>query len=245
LIILIIFILVTTPHFSPKRPTLKYSTWFPETLAGSHYAKAVEAQSAHLIKETNMRTKTFSATLISVLLLTVMQSQAQAAADPVKAGSASAAVTQPATPDQAKPANPRDVIPDAMLNNIPYGIPISLDKADAAIAESKKRNWNMNIAVVDSGANLVAFKRMDGAQLGSIPTAQHKARVAVKYRRETKAFEDAIQTNPAVATLDDMIASRGGIPIIVDGKIIGAIGCTGGMSSQDEVVCKAAIAAIK
>ena len=88
--------------------------------------------------------------------------------------------------------NPRDVVPDKMPNDIPYGAPISLDRAHAAInvavAESKKRGWKLNIAVMDSGANLVAFARMDGAQIGSIAIAEHKARAAVKYRRETKAF---------------------------------------------------------
>ena len=88
----------------------------------------------------------------------------------------------------------------------------------------------MNIAVVDSGANLVAFLRMDGAQLGSIPVAEHKARAAAKYRRPTKAFEDAVQKYDFkyILSLDDVVASRGGIPLIEDGKIIGAIGCSGG-----------------
>ena len=72
----------------------------------------------------------------------------------------------------------------------------------------------MNIAVVDSGANLVAFLRMDDAQLASIPIAEHKARAAVKYRRPTKAFEDVVQKFDFkyILTLDDVIASRGGIP---------------------------------
>jgi len=81
--------------------------------------------------------------------------------------------------------------------DVPYGAPISLDRAQAAInaavAESKKRGWKLNVAVVDSGANLVAFARMDGAQLGSIAIAEHKARAAVKYRRETKIFESGVQ----------------------------------------------------
>src|SRR3954463_14249295 len=93
----------------------------------------------------------------------------------------------------AQAPNPMDVVPEKMPNDIPYGPPISLDRAqaaiNAAIAESKKRGWKLNVAMVDSGANLVAFARMDGAQIGSIAISEHKARAAAKYRRDTKAFE--------------------------------------------------------
>jgi len=135
--------------------------------------------------------------------------------------------------------------------DMPYGSPILLDRAefaiDTAISEAKKHEWKLNIAVVDSGSNLVAFKRMDGAQLGSIQIAEHKARAAVSFRRETKTFENAIQLNDFryIATLDGIIASRGGIPLVENGKIIGAIGCSGGAGSQDEIACKAGAAAIK
>jgi glc operon protein GlcG len=153
--------------------------------------------------------------------------------------------------DQAEPAaNPLDVIPDKMPFSMPYGAPISLQRAQAAaqaaMAEAGKRGWQLNIAVVDSGANLVTFLRMDGAQLASIAISEHKARTAVKYRRPTKAFEDAVQKSDFkyVLTLDDIVASRGGIPLVEDGKIIGAIGCSGGTGSQDEVACAAAAATI-
>ena len=151
----------------------------------------------------------------------------------------------------AQPPNPLDAIPDKMPFDIPYGAPVSLEQADAlinaAIAESKKRGWKMNVAVVDSGGNLVAFKRMDNAQLASISIAEHKARAAAKYRRETKIFENAIQlsTFHYITTLDDVIASRGGIPLVEGGKLIGAIGCSGGTGSQDEAVCKAGAASLK
>src|SRR6266705_1321199 len=150
----------------------------------------------------------------------------------------------------AQQANPMHVVPDKVPNDIPYGAPISLDHAQAAIgaavAESKKRGWKLNVAVMDSGGNLVAFARMDGAQLASIAISEHKARVAVKFRRETKAIEGGVQSGlNYLLTLDDVIASRGGIPLIEGGKIIGAIGCSGGTGSQDEVVCKAGAATIK
>jgi glc operon protein GlcG len=146
--------------------------------------------------------------------------------------------------------NPLDAIPDKMPFNVPYGAPIEALRAQsliqAAAAEATKKGWAMNIAVVDSGANLVAFLRMDGAQLASVAVSQHKARTAAKYRRPTKAFEDGVQKNGAtyLLSLDDVVASRGGIPLIEDGKLIGAVGCSGGTGSQDEVVCMAAAALI-
>ena len=147
--------------------------------------------------------------------------------------------------------NPLDAIPESMPFDVPYGAPISLDRAEAAIAaavaEARKRHWKLNVAVVDSGANLVAFQRMDGAQLASIAVSEHKARTAATFRRETKVFEDGIQLkqNYYSLTIDGVIASRGGIPLIEGGKIIGAIGCSGGTGSQDEVACKAGAATIK
>jgi glc operon protein GlcG len=150
----------------------------------------------------------------------------------------------------AQQANPLDVIPDKMPFSTPYGAPISLARAQTAIAavigEAQNRGWAVNVAVVDSGANLVAFARMDGAQLGSIPISEHKARAAVKFRRPTKVFEEGIQKNDYKyqLTLDDIIASRGGIPLIEDGKLIGAIGCSGGAGSQDEAACVVGAATI-
>lgn len=152
---------------------------------------------------------------------------------------------------QAQQANPRDVVPEKMPFDVPYGAPISLERADAVLAaalgESRNRGWKLICAVVDSGANLVSFKRMDGAQLGSIDIAIHKARAAAKYRRETKLFENGVQEGGLtyLLTLDDVIASRGGILLIEGGKIAGAIGCSGGTGSQDEVAAKVGVAAFK
>src|SRR6266700_287002 len=151
---------------------------------------------------------------------------------------------------QPPPANPLDAVPDKMPFDIPYGTPISLERAAAAVAatvaEAKKHDWKLNIAVVDSGGNLVAFQRMNGAQLASIQISEHKARAAATFRRETKAFEAGIQGgNNYLITLDGVIGSRGGIPLLEGGKLIGAIGCSGGTGSQDEVVCKAGAATVK
>lgn len=161
-------------------------------------------------------------------------------------------LTAGAVQAQQPPATPPDLnaIPDQMPFNIPYGTPISMDRAEtlvqAAIAEAKKRNWAMNVAVVDPNGDLIAFARMDGAQLASVPISQHKARTAARYRRETVAFENAVQKFGLtyILTLDDVIASRGGIPLVEGGKLIGAIGCSGGTGSQDEATCKAAASTI-
>jgi uncharacterized protein GlcG (DUF336 family) len=147
-------------------------------------------------------------------------------------------------------SNPLDVIPNEMPFDVPYGWPISLYRAQAviqaAVAEAKKREWKMNAAVVDSGGNLVAFQRMDGAMLASIQIAEHKARAAVTFRRPTKVFEDGINLMHLnyLLAFDGVIASRGGIPLIDQGVIIGAIGCSGGTDSQDEVVSQAGAAVI-
>jgi glc operon protein GlcG len=167
----------------------------------------------------------------------------------VGASHAQPAATPPATPASA-PTNPMDTVPEKMPFDVPYGAPITLDRAEAVLAaalgESTKRGWKLNCSVVDSGANLVSFKRMDNAQLASIDIAIHKARTAAKFRRETKAFENGVQSGlNYLITLDDVIASRGGIPLIEGGKIIGAIGCSGGTGSQDEVASKAGAALVK
>jgi glc operon protein GlcG len=140
-------------------------------------------------------------------------------------------------------------VPEKLPFNTPYGAPISLQKAEdairAAVAEANKRGSALNIAVVDFGGHLVSFARMDGGQLASIAISEHKARASAKFRRLTRFFEDAVQRGAAyLATLDDVVASRGGIPLIEDGKLVGAIGCSGGTGSQEEAVCSAGAATI-
>lgn len=152
--------------------------------------------------------------------------------------------------EEHTPSNPLDVIPDEMPFDVPYGPSITLERAQAviraAVEEAKKRNWKMNVAVADSSGSLVAFQRMDGAMLASIEIAEHKARAAARFRRPTKVFEDGIQVMRLnyLLAFDGVIASRGGIPLIEHGSIIGAIGCSGGTDSQDEVVGEAGAAVI-
>jgi len=156
-----------------------------------------------------------------------------------------ASAQQPAAPPNL------DAVPDKMPFATPYGPAINAQKAQAAIAaavaEASKRGWALNIAVVSPGGSLVAFLRMDNAQLASVSIAEHKARTAARYRRPTKVFEDAVVKAGLnyILTLDDVIASRGGIPLIEGGKMIGAIGVSGGTGSQDEVIAKAGAALIK
>jgi uncharacterized protein GlcG (DUF336 family) len=155
-------------------------------------------------------------------------------------------------PPAAAPTAPPDLnaIPDKMPFNLPLGTPISADRAQAvlqaAVAEANKRGWPEVFAVVDTHGDLVALTRMDGAQLASLAIAQHKARTAARFRRPTRAFEDAVQKFGFnyIVTLDDAIASRGGVPLVEDGKIIGAVGCSGGTGSQDEALCNVAAATI-
>jgi uncharacterized protein GlcG (DUF336 family) len=150
----------------------------------------------------------------------------------------------------AAASNPLDVVPDEIPFDVPYGLPVSLGQAQAvihaAVAEAMTRGWKMNVAVADSGGNLVAFQRMDGAMLASIQIAEHKARAAAMFRRPTKVFEDGVQLMHLnyLLAFDGIIASRGGIPLIDRGVIIGAIGCSGGTDSQDEIVSEAGAAEI-
>jgi glc operon protein GlcG len=152
---------------------------------------------------------------------------------------------------QQQPSSPDlNAVPAQMPFNVPFGTPITMEKAQAliqaAVSEANQRGWPEDFAVVDWGGDLVAFARMDGAQLASIAIAQHKARAAARFRRATLEWENAMQKSGFnyFLTLDDMIASRGGIPLVENGKIVGGIGCSGGAVSQDEALCQAAVKAV-
>jgi uncharacterized protein GlcG (DUF336 family) len=131
-----------------------------------------------------------------------------------------------------------------------YGAPITLDAAKKALAaaeaEAKKNGWFMAIAVVDSGSRLVAFSRMDNTQLGSIDIALGKATTANNLRRPTKALQDGIAqggANLRLLSVPGVMTLEGGVPIVADGKIIGAIGVSGAASNQDAQCAEAGIAA--
>ena len=135
---------------------------------------------------------------------------------------------------------------------IPYGPPISLEQAKkvmaGAEAEAMKNKWNVVITVLDSGGHVVALHRLDGTQLGSIEAARQKAYSAVLYRRPTKVFQDLVAQGGANLRLLSLAGAsplEGGIPIIVNNTIVGAIGVSGVTSEQDAQVAKAGADALK
>jgi uncharacterized protein GlcG (DUF336 family) len=140
----------------------------------------------------------------------------------------------------------------AASQTMSYGPNITLDTAKKiaapAIAEARKNNWNMAIAIVDTGGDLVYFEKMDDTQVGSVQVAQSKARSAARFKRPTKAFQDAVAAGGEglrILALDGAIPVEGGIPLVSGGKIVGAIGASGGTSQQDGDVAQAAVNALK
>jgi glc operon protein GlcG len=128
----------------------------------------------------------------------------------------------------------------------PYGLPISLENARKvaapALAEATKNNWSVAVAVVDPGGNLVYYEKMDNTQLGSANVAVDKARSAALFKRPTKAFQDALAAggdSVRILRLQGVVPVEGGIPLVVEGKIIGAIGVSGATSAQDAQCAKA------
>src|ERR1700688_2321827 len=141
--------------------------------------------------------------------------------------------------------------PDAMPFDIPYGQSIGLERAKqvmaAAEAEAKKRNWKMNIAVVDTNGELVQFERMEGAQIASGSISIGKARTAARFRRESRVFYNVFESGHGyISTLDPgLVASPGGFPLVEGGKLIGAVGCSGGTGDQDAAICKVGAEVVK
>ncbi|HLT06325.1 MAG TPA: heme-binding protein [Cyclobacteriaceae bacterium] len=114
--------------------------------------------------------------------------------------------------------------------------------AKAAEDRARQDNWNVVIAIVDGGGHLLFLQRMDGAQIASIEVAQKKAKAAIFYKRPTKVFEDGLKAgNQGLMLLPDVIASEGGVPIIHDGQVIGAIGVSGVTSAQDGIIATAGV----
>jgi glc operon protein GlcG len=135
---------------------------------------------------------------------------------------------------------------------IPYGLAISTESAKiaaaGAVAEARSHGWAMAIAVVDPGGYLVYFEKMQDTQTGSVELAMEKARTSALFRRPTKVFQDAVAGGGdglRVLRLTGTIPNEGGVPIIVEGKVIGAIGISGGSVEQDGQVARAGAAAVK
>jgi glc operon protein GlcG len=120
--------------------------------------------------------------------------------------------------------------------------------AAAAVAEARKNQWTMAIAIVDISGDLVYFERMDHTQVGSVDVAIAKARAAARFKRPTKAFQDALAAGGEgwrILSLDGAVAVEGGLPLMSGGKIVGAIGASGGTSQQDGVSAAAGAATLK
>jgi len=163
-----------------------------------------------------------------------------------------AAVLALAGPAAAQaPAPAPAPIPDVQPFDVAYGAPITLDQARkviaAAEAEARKRNWKCGIAVVDASGDLVLLVKMDGAQNAASKISEGKARTAALFRRPSKVFFDAVESGHPYVTslLPGLVAADGGLPIIDNGKVIGAIGTSGGTGAQDAIVSKAGADTIK
>jgi len=134
----------------------------------------------------------------------------------------------------------------------PYGPPIGIEDArkvmNAAEAEAAKNNWSVVISIIDSGGNIVMLHRRDDVQLSSIEIAQGKAKTALMFKRPSKVLDDAISGGGAglrFLALKDIVPLEGGVPILADGKIIGAIGVSGVLSAQDAQIARAGIDGLK
>jgi len=136
--------------------------------------------------------------------------------------------------------------------NMSYGTSITAETAKKlaapAIAEAKKNNWAMAIAIVDIAGELVYFEKMDDTQAGSVNISIDKARSAARFKRPTKAFQDTLAAGGEglrILALQGAVPVDGGIPLVTGGKIVGAIGASGGTSAQDGQVAAAGAAALK
>lgn len=134
----------------------------------------------------------------------------------------------------------------------PYGAPIGVEAAKkaaaGAIAEARKNNWLMAVAITDIAGDLVYFEKMDGTQTGSVRVAIGKARSAALYKRPSKVWQDIVAGGGAgtrILGLEGAVPIEGGIPLVVDGKIVGAIGLSGGSSDQDGQCARAGVDALK
>jgi len=134
----------------------------------------------------------------------------------------------------------------------PYGAPITLEQAKKVVAgaeaEARKNNWNVVITVLDSGGNIVLVQRLDNAQFGSVEVARQKAWSAVAFRRPGKALQDALAqggVNWRLLRLEGASPFEGGYPLVVGGKIVGAIGVSGATGPQDDQIARAGVDALK
>lgn len=130
----------------------------------------------------------------------------------------------------------------------PYGKSINLEQAkraaNAALEETRRNNWTMAVAIVDTAGNLVYFEKLDGTQTASVNVALTKARSSVLFKRPTKAFEDALASGGSgtlrLLAMDNVVPDEGGVPLLVNGEIVGAIGVSGGTTAAQDGQCATA-----
>ena len=146
-------------------------------------------------------------------------------------------------------AAPAAAAPHAPPPAPPYGRPITLAEAKIAVAaaeaEARKQGWSMVVVVVEPSGALVLSEKMDGAQYGSNDVARRKAETSANFRRPTSYFQEAVKGGTLNAIFTGALAIDGGELLIVDGKIAGAIGVSGGSGAQDGAVARVAAAALK
>ncbi|WP_233837635.1 GlcG/HbpS family heme-binding protein [Paraburkholderia sp. ZP32-5] len=217
----------------PDRPSSAARTTrrVPFTLS----ARALCSTPDHNNRKTVMR-NSLASVLASAALLTVVSVPTHAQTSAPQAG------TQASAPAELPAHSPFD---------IPYGMPLSLRDANRAIAaaeaEAAKHGWPEAIAVVNPDGGLVSFAKMDDTQNASPDIALRKARTAAGFRRDTRTFFNSYSHGNAYpGTLDPgLAASPGGLPLVVGGHIVGAIGCSGGTGDQDADICQAGVDALK
>ena len=136
----------------------------------------------------------------------------------------------------------------AAMTNAPYGPPITLDQAKRAMAaaelEATKNSLQVAITILDSGGNMVMFHRFDNTQISAVTVSEGKARTALEFKRPSKALDDAIAGGGAgmrLLALKNITPIEGGLPMLIDGKIVGAIGVSGALSAQDSQIAKAGV----
>lgn len=137
-------------------------------------------------------------------------------------------------------------LPAQVLTKPAISLELAKKIAAKAAAEAAKNQWNMAIAIVDEGGNLIYLEKMDGTQIVSIDVAQHKAKTSLRFRRPTKGFEEAIAGGrTALLALPGIVPLEGGVPLVVDGAYIGAIGVSGAKSSEDGLVAEAGASVLR
>lgn len=131
-----------------------------------------------------------------------------------------------------------------LINKQVLGLSGAKKIATAAELEAVRNKWNVVIAVVDDGGHLVYLQRLDGAPTGSIDVAIGKARTAAAFKRPTQVFDEMAKTRPAITSIPGIVPLQGGVPVMVDGQLVGAVGVSGATSEQDVQVAEAGISAL-